>query len=101
MGPMFVRNPRCVNFIEGLILKTQLSSAGAGVLLPDGAGRSFAFSSILTYATSDRLMLIVGLWFVPMSIAVSEFFLSIAVVLRAVALARGHVQLRLPRCYWL
>jgi len=97
---MFVRNPRCVNFIEGLILKTQLSSAGAGVLLPDGAGRSFAFSSILTYATSDRLMLIVGLWFVPMSIAVSEFFLSIAVVLRAVKLARGHIQLRLPRCFW-
>src|SRR5258708_6633280 len=71
-----------------------------GHLLPGEAGNTSALFSIFTYAASDRPMLIMGLWFVPMSIAVSEFFLSVAVVLRAVELARGHIQLRLPRCFW-
>src|SRR6266853_1698813 len=47
-----------------------------------------------------RMALIGGLSLVPISIAASEFFLSIAVVVQAVRLVRKHTRMHLPRCFW-
>jgi O-antigen ligase len=55
----------------------------------------------LTGVSRDRWPLILGLWAVPASIAVSEFFLSIAALVQLAKLSRRRVQLRLPRCLWL
>ena len=44
-------------------------------------------------------MLILGLWAVPISIAVSEFFLSVALLVRMVRLARGQARLVFPRVF--
>jgi O-antigen ligase len=41
-----------------------------------------------------------GLSLVPISIAASEFFLSIAVVVRVARLARRQTRLYLPHCFW-
>src|SRR5262245_16304612 len=41
-----------------------------------------------------------GLSLVPISIAASEFFLSIALVLRLARLARRQTRMDLPRCFW-
>jgi O-antigen ligase len=44
--------------------------------------------------------LILGLWFVPASIAVSEFFLSIAGLTQIVNLLRRKARVVLPTCFW-
>ena len=49
----------------------------------------------------ERWPLILGLWAVPVSIAVSETFLSVAALVQIIALARRRVRLRVPRCLWL
>jgi O-antigen ligase len=54
----------------------------------------------VTGVRRERWPLILGLWAVPASIAVSEFFLSIAALVQLVGLLRRRVQLRLPRCLW-
>jgi O-antigen ligase len=48
----------------------------------------------------DRLTLILGLWSVPISIAVSESFLSLALGVRMLRLIRGQVRVQLPMCFW-
>jgi len=67
---------------------------------PDSPSGPNPRQAILPRAAPDRLAVIVGLWFVPVSIAVSEFFLSIALLARVVKLARRQAQLHLPRCFW-
>lgn len=54
----------------------------------------------MTEVSRDRWPLILGLWAVPASIAVAEFFLSIAALVQIVRLVRRRVSLRLPRCLW-
>jgi O-antigen ligase len=49
----------------------------------------------------DGSALIMALWLVPVSIAVSEFFLSIALLLRIVRLVRGQDPLFFPRVFWM
>jgi O-antigen ligase len=48
-----------------------------------------------------RWPLLLGLWAVPASIAISETFLSIAALIRIIRIVRRQAQLRLPRCLWL
>lgn len=48
----------------------------------------------------DRWPLILGLWAAPASIALSEFFLSIAVLVQIVRLLQRRVHLHPPRCLW-
>jgi O-antigen ligase len=57
----------------------------------------------LTGIPRERWPLILGLWFVPVSIAVAESFLSIAALLQIVRLARRQASARLPRAllFWL
>ena len=57
-------------------------------------------SRLIPRAAYDRLALMAGLSLVPISIAASEFFLSIAVVLRLVRLARSQTRMDFPRCFW-
>ena len=57
-------------------------------------------SLLIPRAGYDRLALMAGLSLVPISIAASEFFLSIAVVLRLVRLARSQTRMDFPRCFW-
>ncbi|OLC30182.1 MAG: hypothetical protein AUG08_04010 [Acidobacteria bacterium 13_1_20CM_2_55_15] len=57
-------------------------------------------SRLIPRAGYDRLALMAGLSLVPISIAASEFFLSIAVVLRLVRLARSQTRMDFPRCFW-
>jgi O-antigen ligase len=54
----------------------------------------------LTGVSRERWPLILGLWFVPASIAISEFFLSIAALIQVVNLVRRRVKLVMPRCFW-
>src|SRR2546430_16919323 len=63
---------------------------------PNEPGRS----RLIPRPGSDRLALMAGLSLVPISIAASEFFLSIAVVLRLVRLARSQTRMDFPRCFW-
>lgn len=48
----------------------------------------------------DRGALILALWSVPISIAVAEFFLAIAVMARIIQVARRREHIQLPRCFW-
>src|SRR5207245_4231878 len=57
-------------------------------------------SRLIPRAGYDRLALMSGLSLVPISIAASEFFLSIAVVVRLVRLARSQTRMDFPRCFW-
>jgi O-antigen ligase len=45
--------------------------------------------------------LIAAFWFVPVSIAISETFLSLAALIQLIQLARRKARLRLPWCLWL
>jgi len=54
----------------------------------------------LTGISRERWPLILGLWFVPASIAVAEFFLSIAALAQIVRLVRRKEYPRLPDCLW-
>ena len=47
-----------------------------------------------------RWSLILGLWAVPASIAVAEFFLSIAALVQIIRLLRRQTSLSVPRCLW-
>ena len=55
----------------------------------------------MTGVSRERWPLILGLWFVPASIAISEFFLSIAALIQIVNLVRRKATLAVPRCFWL
>lgn len=57
------------------------------------------FWKALASARLDCSMLILGLWAVPISIAVSEFFLTIALLARMVGLARGQARFVFPRVF--
>ena len=48
----------------------------------------------------DRWTLILGFWSVPISIAVSESFLSLALGVRILRFIRGQVRVQLPMCFW-
>lgn len=63
---------------------------------PNGHTR---FWKVVASARLDCSMLILGLWAVPISIAVSEFFLSVALLVRMVRLARGQARLVFPRIF--
>jgi O-antigen ligase len=52
------------------------------------------------HGPSDRSLLLLALWSVPVSIAVSESFLSLALLVRIVRLATQRIRVRLPRCFW-
>jgi len=54
----------------------------------------------LTGVSRERWPLILGLWFVPASIAISEFFLSIAALIQIINLLRRKATLALPTCFW-
>lgn len=54
----------------------------------------------MTGIARERWPLIVGLWFVPASIAVAEFFLSIAALQQIVKLLRRQASPSFPRCLW-
>ena len=54
----------------------------------------------MTAASRDRWPLILGLWAAPASIAVSEFFLSVAALIQLVRLVRRQIDFRLPQCLW-
>src|SRR2546428_8064631 len=56
-------------------------------------------SLLIPRAGYDRLALMAGLSLVPISIAASEFFLSIAVVLRLVRLARSQTRIGFSRWF--
>ena len=51
----------------------------------------------------DRMMLILCLWSVPISIAVAELFLSLALGVRILRIIRREVRVQLPACFrfWL
>ena len=49
----------------------------------------------------ERFPLIIGLWAIPVSIAVSEFFLSVAALAQLVSYIRRRKAPQLPRCLWL
>ena len=55
------------------------------------------FWKVVASARPDSAMLILGIWAVPISIAVSEFFLTLALLVRIVRLARGQDRLVFPR----
>src|SRR5881409_2766230 len=57
-------------------------------------------SRFIPRAGYDRLALMAGLSLVPISIAASESFLSIALVLRVARLGRRQARMDLPRCFW-
>ncbi|TAM84423.1 MAG: O-antigen ligase domain-containing protein [Acidobacteria bacterium] len=57
------------------------------------------FWKVLVRTPVDCSLLILGLWAVPISIAVSEFFLTLALLARIVRLARGRDRLVLPRVF--
>jgi O-antigen ligase len=48
----------------------------------------------------DTLALSVSLCSVPISIAITEFFLAIAALAHLIAIARGRASVRLPRVFW-
>ncbi|MBZ5514398.1 MAG: O-antigen ligase family protein [Acidobacteriia bacterium] len=48
----------------------------------------------------DTAVLTLAIWCVPLSIAVAEFFLAIALLARIVGCARGRAQILLPRVFW-
>src|SRR5208282_6524577 len=48
----------------------------------------------------DRGALILAVWSIPISIAVAEFFLAVAVIARIPQIARGRERILLPRCFW-
>jgi len=54
----------------------------------------------MTAVSRDRWPLILGLWAAPASIALSEFFLSIALLVQIVRLLQRRAHPRLPRCFW-
>jgi O-Antigen ligase len=62
-------------------------------------GEHTRFWKVVASARPDSAMLILGLWAVPVSIAVSEFFLTIALLVRILRLARGQDHLALPRVF--
>ena len=57
------------------------------------------FWKLVVSARFDSAMLILGLWAVPVSIAVSESFLAIALLARIVQLARSGDRPRFPRVF--
>src|SRR2546422_4442044 len=57
-------------------------------------------SRLIPRAGYDRLALMAGLSLVPISIAASEFFLSIAVVLRLVPAAPSQTRMGFFRGFW-
>src|SRR2546427_11361476 len=57
-------------------------------------------SRLIPRAGYDRLALMAGLSLVPISIAASEFFLSIAVVLRLVRVTPLQTGMDFSRCFW-
>jgi O-antigen ligase len=55
---------------------------------------------VLSGLAVDRWMLLLGLWSVPVSIAASELFLSIALGARILRIVRRQVRFDIPRCFW-
>lgn len=62
-------------------------------------GEHTRFWKVVASARPDSAMLILGLWAALVSIAVSEFFLSIALLVRIYRLVRGQDRLALPRVF--
>jgi O-antigen ligase len=54
----------------------------------------------LTAVSRERWPLILGLWTIPASIAVSQFFFVVAALAQGLALARRRTRLDVPRCLW-
>lgn len=75
-----------------------LDESPAGRAAPPGES-AFGWTLLLR-ARLDRMALGLALWAVPVSIAVTEFFLAFAVLARIVRLARGQDRILLPRCFW-
>ncbi|MBI4165881.1 MAG: O-antigen ligase family protein [Acidobacteria bacterium] len=50
--------------------------------------------------TADVQAMTVAIWCVPLSIAVAEFFLSVALLCRIIRYARGQDRIVLPRAFW-
>jgi O-antigen ligase len=81
--------------MSGELLLNEPATGSAGFLgaLP----RSW---SGLIHSPLDRTALLLALWSVPISIAVAESFLAIAVLARMVSVARGEARIALSRCFW-
>lgn len=67
---------------------------------PTSARESRDWRSILRLGKVDGAALILALWAVPLSIAVSESLLAVAIVARIVRCARGEAPICLPRVFW-
>lgn len=75
----------------------------AGATPPFSAGLRAEWRELALGREADRLALALGLCAVPLSIAVAETFLSLALLARLVNLARRRAALRLPKVFgfWL
>ena len=83
-----------------MLLKSPTLIADAGRLQQEAeTGGHTRFWNVVASARPDSAMLILGLWAVPVSIAVSEFFLTIALLVRIFRLARGQDQFVFPRVF--
>jgi O-antigen ligase len=81
-----------------VLLKSSTLLADPGPLQQEAATDEHTrFWKVVASARPDSAMLILGLWAVPISIAVSEFFLTLALLVRIVRLARGQDRLVFPR----
>lgn len=69
-------------------------------LSPSRAGVFDAWRALVAERQVDRIALALGLCAVPLSIAVAETFITVALVARVVLLARGQATLQFPRVCW-
>ena len=70
------------------------------VLTPTRAGVFDGWRALVAERRVDRITLAMGLCAVPLSIAVSETFITVALIARVLRLARGQAALQLPRVFW-
>ncbi|MGH9650620.1 MAG: hypothetical protein ACRD3I_09150, partial [Terriglobales bacterium] len=64
------------------------------------AGSCEGWRALIAERRIDRVALALGLCAVPLSIAVAETFISVALLARVVRLVRGQAALRVPRIFW-
>ncbi len=69
-------------------------------LSPTRAGTFDGWRALVAERRVDRIALALGLCAVPLSIAVSETFITVALLARVVRLARGQAAFQLPRVLW-
>lgn len=66
----------------------------------DVSGWGWRIFAVARAEPADVQALILAIWSVPLSIAVAEFFLAIALLFRVIRCARGCEHVTLPRAFW-